>query len=325
MPVNKQLPNKVVSLDAQEGEASDDDDSFSSASSITYSEYGDLGIEFRQEKSDRLGNAIGESHSAWSEGERELFMRLAMRGFEPIVPKDWRLDFATLPKLLFARSVRESSLISAVKRGSSFYAIKSLSRLCTLGGRVRDCDVRRISPAHVIKRGVDNYLNWAFYDGSLKARSRALRTHVFYTKKRREATRDALERVNRRLCALAQRYQDAAIMGTTSTPAEAEAAEGEGTGMEPVHTVTFPILVGFLVCGPLLVIVTLDSTPTSNAVMRFICQFDMGESGQDVWNALAVAIAVMHIRTTMRTIEAEWQQGLWNLPDGRRGGEDLDF
>lgn len=58
----------------------------------------------------------------WSEPEKDLFKHLAMRGFEPIFPKEWSRDFNTFPDPLFAD--REQTLIhnkqGTMFRGSSF-------------------------------------------------------------------------------------------------------------------------------------------------------------------------------------------------------------
>lgn len=68
----------------------------------------------------------------------------------------------------------------------------------------------------------------------------------------------------------------------------------------------FPLLVGFVICGPIVAILTLDTDPLSpkdfsdsEIGSKFISQFDVGEHGQDVWTSLAVAITTMHIRHTM--------------------------
>jgi hypothetical protein len=39
----------------------------------------------------------------WSRTEQELFSRLSLRGFEPLIPSNWGIDFRTFPQALFAR------------------------------------------------------------------------------------------------------------------------------------------------------------------------------------------------------------------------------
>lgn len=59
---------------------------------------------------------------------------------------------------------------------------------------------------------------------------------------------------------------------------------------------------GYVVCGPVLSVVTLDSNPNPQAEtpgMRLLGQFDLSDANTDVWNTLALAISVMHIKRTM--------------------------
>ena len=54
----------------------------------------------------------------WHEDEIALFMKLSMRGFEPLIPTHWRFDFRTCPQTVFSSNVEET-LINA-KSGNEF-------------------------------------------------------------------------------------------------------------------------------------------------------------------------------------------------------------
>lgn len=73
------------------------------------------------ERAKRWANAVNVPKDLWSEVEEQLFRRIAMRGFEPLLPKQWHYDFSTLPNPLFADSGEKlTPLINAI-RGSEFY------------------------------------------------------------------------------------------------------------------------------------------------------------------------------------------------------------
>jgi hypothetical protein len=54
----------------------------------------------------------------WHKDEAALFMKLTMRGFEPLIPTHWSFDFRTCPQTVFSTNVEET-LINA-KSGNEF-------------------------------------------------------------------------------------------------------------------------------------------------------------------------------------------------------------
>jgi len=58
--------------------------------------------DFSLERAKRWAAAVSLPEDAWSEAEKELFFRLAMRGFEPLLPLHWQHDFSTLPNTMFS-------------------------------------------------------------------------------------------------------------------------------------------------------------------------------------------------------------------------------
>lgn len=61
----------------------------------------EVAFDFSVERAERWVAAIKLPKGHWAEAEKDLFYRLAMRGFEPLVPSNWQLDFSTLPESLF--------------------------------------------------------------------------------------------------------------------------------------------------------------------------------------------------------------------------------
>lgn len=186
---------------------------------------------------------------------------------------------------------------------SSSLAIKSLASLFTLGGRVRDCSVLNIRPETVIRRGIRNYLRWAARDGRVRATPEAIPVHAVYCQRKGESTLSAVRKLDRRLQGLARRY---------------------------VSGQPHPLLTGFAICGPICAILTYDTDPVSGSMgsqdtaSKFLCQLDLSDRGQDVWNSLALAIAVVHLRETMAGLAA---QGAGGFCSGNGGdeGEDEDL
>ena len=58
--------------------------------------------------------------------------------------------------------------------------------------------------------------------------------------------------------------------------------------------------------------------------LKFLCQLDMSDQAQDVWNALSLAIAVSHVREEMAGLAAQGAGG-FRLGNEGEGGEDEDL
>lgn len=50
----------------------------------------------------------------WPQADKELFENLAMRGFRPIVPSNWKMDFLTLPLSLFHENNTDEPLVQCL-------------------------------------------------------------------------------------------------------------------------------------------------------------------------------------------------------------------
>ncbi|KAL5002136.1 hypothetical protein BDV10DRAFT_158413 [Aspergillus recurvatus] len=235
-----------------------------------------------------------------------------MRGFEPLAPKHWQFDFPTLPDSLFPeQGKRRSEPIIKISRSTTFYAIKSLNNLFSLSGRVRDCSIVEKEPETLIKQTINGYIRWALYDVNLEISHASMPIHVLHAQKKNESVRDALERLNRRLKKLALRHQ------------KALAASGDSNDNE------LPLLVGFLICGPVVALMTFDLNLTKGIPEgdeidgKFFSQFDFSERGQDVWNSLSIAIVVMHIRRTMVQLARSGYGGYVKSSGSNSANEDL--
>ncbi|KAL4975371.1 hypothetical protein BDW66DRAFT_152013 [Aspergillus desertorum] len=269
-------------------------------------------FDFDRERAKRLANVINIPEGRYTEQERDLFLQLAMRGFEPLAPKNWQFDFPTLPDSLFPEEgKKQPEPIIKITRSTAFYAIKSLNNLISLSGRVRDCSIVEKNPETLIKQTINRYIRWALYDVNLEINHASMPIHVLHAQKKNESVRDALERHNWRLKKLALRHR------------KALAASGDSISNE------LPLLIGFLICGPVVALMTLDlklmkDTPEDDDIDgKFFSQFDLSERGQDVWNSLSIAIVVMHIRNTMVRLARSGYGGYVKFSGSSSASEDL--
>ena len=96
-PAKRRLPRKGKD---DEDWMSDEDDEYMETDGVSKNEKNNVVYDFSLEKAKRLATAVSLPDT-WSKAEKELFFRLAMRGFEPLLPRHWQLDFSTLPQTLF--------------------------------------------------------------------------------------------------------------------------------------------------------------------------------------------------------------------------------
>ncbi|KLJ05836.1 hypothetical protein EMPG_10723 [Blastomyces silverae] len=294
-----------------------------------------VAFDFSVERAERWVAAIKLPKGHWAEAEEDLFYRLAMRGFEPLVPSNWQLDFNTLPESLFGHPGDIAPPYIDAVGASEFRAINALNDLFELGSQVRDRQSVYLRPEPVIRRGITGYIKWALYDSNLLNRPNAIPIYAIYSLKPSESTRDALQTLNQRLVMLANRYREAWRLApsieTSFNEKNNDTENNENGQCDSINQYTsrsFPVITGFLICGPIVALLTLNSDPKVHPVLdsmfsaKFISQFDFGEISQDVWNSFAVAIAVVRMRRTMAQLEAEGKGDvMWMTGDEAHSGD----
>lgn len=278
-----------------------------------------LGIYLTREKARRLANAVQvPENSNMCTEERDLYSELALRGIKPVMSYDWARDFSTLPESIFSventSKEEEDKLTLKADKGTDFAAKRAFQELLKIGGCVRDCKILTVQPETVIERAIRKYIRWAITDAGLKTTPETIPVHTIYTQKPGESVLSAVSRLGKRLERLAQRHQK--VYGRR------------------VDTY-WPSLIGFLTCGPILTIMTLDSNPRSEVWTKdrgdgedgevrakYLGQFDMSEIDSDVWNSLAVAIAVIQMRQSMGRLAHAYEGPLF--PRFRGQSDDSD-
>jgi hypothetical protein len=275
----------------------------------------DISNFLTREKGRRLATAVKvPENSIMSEEEKELYRNLALRGITPVMSFTWSLDFSTLPESLFAvpdsSDYQEDVLPFRTHRGTDFAAIRAFRELLEVGGFVRDCRLLNLKPQVVIRRSIKKYICWAIRDACLRVTAKSLPVHVIYTQKQGQTALSAVHRLSDKMEHLGKRHQrlhTGTHLAKVSSDAQrlSRRSRSEEPEVDPVKY--WPTVVGFLICGPILTVVSLDTNPESiiwgnkdtETRVKYLGQFDMSEKDQDVWNSLAIAITVINMRRTM--------------------------
>lgn len=291
--------------------------------------------DFDEQKALRYTEAIGipENSGTWAEAEKDLYYRLAFRGFEPLVPAHWANDFKTLPSSLFSADGGDPPLIQCHLQ-REFRGIHALRGLFSMGTKIRDRALsgHKLRPEPVLKRTARKYISWALADVGLHPTQRpnAIPVHSLVTMRRGETTQATISIISEKLHTLAQRYRTVYGVRESIELRDPASISSEDMTSEDSH---LPVLTGLMICSSLIAVVTLNSATQSLARVRstgnhrqslqqakdesgvrFIATFDFSEDGMDVWNALAIAICVMRIRKTMLEL---CERGEANGEDGK--------
>lgn len=339
----------TIPSDHEEGFS--DDETFTSRTAIRKNGHKEV-VNYDEQKALRYAEAmtLPDTGADWAEAEKDLFFRLAFRGFEPLLPRNWTTDFPTLPSNLFSIDGGASPLVeSHLQR--EFRAIHALRELFSMGMIVRNRVLSRhlLRPEPVIRSSLHKYLSWAFLDMGLhpEQRPNAIPVHAFASMKKGQTTQSTITAISDKLHALADRYRNAYSIRDSIEPGDSASVTSDGSSHEGSR---LPVLTGLMICSSLIVIVTLNSAALmasrgklspnrrgslqaakDESGLRFIATIDFSKEDMDVWNSLAIAICVMRIRKTMAELcergEANGENakgGLWErtVVTGSRGKTD---
>lgn len=284
----------------------------------------------------------------WSEAEQELFFRLAKRGFQPLLPQNWMLDFDTLPLSIFAHEESIDPPLIQNMRDNHFRATHALRRLLEAGHDVRDRT--HVSPGvrreRILQRIVKRYLHWALTDVGLRPNSFSnfLPTHVIVTHRKGRSTFQTLEEMASKLHNLAERHRKVAKVHPTIEPHESQVIPSGPVDAVQENSET-PTLFGLVFISSVLAIMTLSpftaeksitnppgsppiSPPVSNDCLRTIIDLDFSQKDQDVWNSLGVAIVAMQIRDeALKANTPDMSDDAWDgasILTSRYGEDDME-
>ena len=307
------------------------------------------GFDLEQARRHAAAVTLPQDSGVWALSEKQLFYHLALRGFEPLIPEHWMVDFKTLPLSLFANENTDPPLIE-VLQGSEFRAQRALRDLIETGKIVRDKSLASPSMpmAKTVEKSIKGYFAWAFADGGFDtAHADYVPNYLIMTRRRGQTTAAAIAGLNTRLRKLAFRHRERLGILSSIEPSAGSSLHNDlrdsTTQVFDDSAVTeLPVLVGVLIVSTILVVFTLngynslggnakDEHDIDNSGLRFIAKFDFGNSAYDVWNAIAVAITAVHIREGMenngfdKMAVVKVESGVNDDEDDNDGDEDVDL
>jgi len=122
-----ELANDTTLVEEQDDD--DDDESSGEARDLNHGEKGEYLVNMARERAKREKALTQITKGEWSEAEIALFQKLNMRGFEPLLPENWMMDFKTIPESLFTDKDEEVFINSVCGRDfrGMHYTILSLT------------------------------------------------------------------------------------------------------------------------------------------------------------------------------------------------------
>lgn len=117
--IDKDLNKSIVRPDKIDEDELTDDEILKASNAVKKNDRKEVAFDFSMERAKRWADAVTLPSGQWAEAERDLFFRLAMRGFEPLVPSNWTMDFRTLPASLFAVEGGQEPIVKPI-HGSDF-------------------------------------------------------------------------------------------------------------------------------------------------------------------------------------------------------------
>ncbi|MCJ1283347.1 hypothetical protein MMC26_002675 [Xylographa opegraphella] len=248
-----------------------------------------------------------EYHPLWTAAEIDVFNKLNMRGFEPLLPRTWALDFPTVPSALFTDDTQEAFLNAIY--GSDFRATRALSILLELGARVRDYISLNLPPEQLISRYIQQYIKWSHRDGHLVTKN-PIPILVVVTGRDDETVEAVVDRASREIYDLGKRYRrnwllpkppkfpkpkkdQAADCADNTADNDEKGLDGDEEPDE--FDPPLPTVYGLVIAYTTVSLITYDSDQPERE-MKALALFDFMLDDQDVWNAFAIAIVVVWAR-----------------------------
>ncbi|KAF2102871.1 hypothetical protein NA57DRAFT_71856 [Rhizodiscina lignyota] len=243
----------------------------------------------------RKKRADGMREIGWSEAGINIVLKIEAMGREPLIPKTWELDFESLPLALFS-SVDEEVFIKSVS-DKDFRGIVALRNLIRVGPNSRDAieclrlnvSARR-TPEDIIKKTVKTYMKWAYDDANLKTTggSSLPPLMVMVTGSKNVAATTLQERALEKLIGLGEKWKQA-LRGSP-----------DGDMIAPLPTL-YAMVATHNTVGLAAYDVDVrdeDGTPL-DPFLRIVTLFNFRDKGHDVWNALRLAMVVVHVRNEL--------------------------
>lgn len=229
-------------------------------------------------------------YAHWSHSDRDLIHKLAMRGFEPILPSDIVQDFYSFPTALFTHDYSKA-FISSCNRSSHSSSHNLMSRLLRpvmelateMRGKLEKPNAWW--PERWMVMRYRHFLRWTMQDAALHGKKGLLPLVVLVKGRRTTRATELQADVVQQLSELADQWRRSL---------HPKALQRHG----------IPPLYGLVCRQSILAIVSYVPEGTglhdSNANhLRTIGVYDFYKGDHDVWNGFAAAIAIIHCRNKL--------------------------
>jgi len=249
----------------------------------------------------------------WDDDHITLVQHIAMRGFEPLLPKHWKFDYRFMPDALFEQD--DDAFISSV-RGDHYRGVMALEKLFELGARTRDRVLLdgRVTPEEQVRRQLTAYMKWAEADAGLDTRT-AIPLITLEMKPSGTPAAELQENARCKLARLAARYTEAFRVR--------QSIENSPTTDSTSTKLSYPVptLYAFIASHTVVALAAYRHDDPERKV-KPVAFFDMKDKDHDVWNALALAIVVCHARNVQVRIAEETGVGVKQHDAPREEPED---
>ncbi|KAK5118237.1 hypothetical protein LTR85_008217 [Meristemomyces frigidus] len=263
-------------------------------------------IHIPEEHSNRGVSTEDLRAAGWSDDHIELVQHIAMRGFEPLLPSYYTMDYRYMPDTLFSRY--NNAIISSA-RGEHYKGIVALNKLLELGGRVRDRVLLdgRVTPEQQVRISLQLYTKWANADAGLDQNT-AIPILALEMQPADTDPRELQERVRRKMARLHARYEEVFRVRRSieTTPSSASTK------------LSYPVpqLYAIIASHTFIALMAYRPELVAEGQIKLVSHFNMEDKNYDVWNALALAIIVCHARNMQMRIAEETGLGV-----KQQGGE----
>ncbi|KAJ9623080.1 hypothetical protein H2203_006012 [Taxawa tesnikishii (nom. ined.)] len=243
--------------------------------------------------------------AGWSIDAIPMLQKLHLRGFEPLMPEHWVMDFRFMPEGLFAPPERPELAFIKSMSGRDFHATKALTQLIGLGGRVRDKVISRKRPESLICQHICDYIAWAFKDAGAEGAHNTL--IAIATGPATADPKVLYADVKAKMNSLAAAVRADCLLPGLRCPSGHHSPGGElydpVDDVDPAHYVRAPPTVyGIIISHTIVAVVAMDAM---NRITKSVIMLDFGQKDYDVWNSFALAILAIHCRNVVTRLAEE--------------------
>ncbi|KAI7161478.1 hypothetical protein KC349_g2760 [Hortaea werneckii] len=244
--------------------------------------------------------------AGWSEEHIFLVQRIAMRGFEPLLPQYFYMDFRYLPDALFVQDDdKERAFISGVK-GPTFHGIKALEKLFTLGGYVRDMTNFRCNttPEMQFKRHLQDFIKWTDRDSGLDTKT-TIPPLTLVMQNSDTPISVLQESARRKMAKIHARYHAAFSAHQTIENSSPSSSSTSTKLHQPI-----PQIYALMASWTVIALVAYRPDLDEDQQVKVVSHHNFDEKDYDVWNSLALAIVLCHVRNVQVKIAEETGLGV---------------